>query len=92
MYLPIPTPLVFLFLGIASFAPTASYWPGWWMAYDGALLVCWVVASVAAMRRVAQEERRAKRKLVKKLRQHRDRLIETPEMDVDLRPNLRPTV
>jgi hypothetical protein len=92
MYLPIPTPLVFLFLGIASFAPTASHWPGWWVAYYGALLVCWVVASVAAMRRVAQEERRAKRKLVKKLRQHRDRLIETPEMDADLRPKLRPTV
>jgi hypothetical protein len=63
MYLPIPTSVIFLFLGIASFAPLASHWPGWWMAYYGALLACWVVASVTAMRRVARRERREKQRL-----------------------------
>src|SRR6266508_2687464 len=69
MYLPIPTWLVFLFLCIASFAPFASRRPGWWMAYHGALLVCWVLVSVAAMRRVARADRKAKRKVARMLRE-----------------------
>jgi hypothetical protein len=71
MYLPIPTWLVFLFLCIASFAPFANRWPGWWMAYHGALLVCWVLVSVAALRRMAREDRKAKRKLARMLRRLR---------------------
>jgi hypothetical protein len=69
MYLPIPTWLVFLFLGIASFEPVVSVRPGWWVPYYGALLVCWVLVSVAAKRRVAREDRKAKRKLARMLRQ-----------------------
>ena len=69
----IPTWLMFLFLGIASFAPVVSLRPGWWVPYYyGALLVCWVVVSVAAMRRVAREDRKAKRQLARMLRQLRD--------------------
>jgi hypothetical protein len=84
MYLPIPTWLVFLFLCIASFAPFASPRPGWWMAYHGALLVCWVLVSVAAMRRVAREDRKAKRKLVRMLRQLGDaENAEAAEPDAD---------
>ena len=71
MKLTIPTWLVFLFLGIASFAPVVSLRPGWWVPYYGALLVCWVLVSVAAMRRVAREDRKAKRKLARMLRQLR---------------------
>jgi hypothetical protein len=48
MYLPIPIWLVFLLLCIASFAPVVSRWPGWWMAYYGALLLCWVLVSAKA--------------------------------------------
>jgi hypothetical protein len=71
--LKIPTWLMFLFLGIASFAPVVSLRPGWWVPYYyGALLVCWVVVSVAAMRRVAREDRKAKRQLARMLRQLRD--------------------
>ena len=69
MKLTIPTWLVFLFLGIASFAPVVSVRPGWWVPYYGALLVCWVLVSVAAKRRVAREDRKAKRKLVRMLGQ-----------------------
>jgi hypothetical protein len=73
MKLKIPTWLMFLFLGIASFAPVVSLRPGWWVPYYyGALLVCWVVVSVAAMRRVAREDRKAKRQLARMLRQLRD--------------------
>ena len=69
----IPTWLMFLFLGIASFAPVVSLRPGWWVPYYyGALLVCWVVVSVAAMRRVAREDRKAKRQPARMLRQLRD--------------------
>jgi hypothetical protein len=57
MYLMIPTPLLFLFLAVSSFAPIASSWPGWWTAYYGALMACWVVIVVAAMRR---EQRKLK--------------------------------
>jgi hypothetical protein len=40
--------------------------------YYGALLVCWVLVSVGAMRRVARDERKAKRQLARMLRQLRD--------------------
>jgi hypothetical protein len=83
MYLPIPIPLMFLFLAIASFAPIASYWPGWWIAYYGALLMCWVVASVAGMRREAQEERKAKLELARRLRRFRDATTEAAKTDAD---------
>lgn len=84
MYLPIPTWLVFLFLCIASFAPFASRRPGWWMAYHGALLVCWVLVSVAAMRRVARADRKAKRKVARMLRELRDpENAEAAETDAD---------
>jgi uncharacterized membrane protein len=82
MKLRIPTWLVFLFLGIASFAPLLSRWPGWWMAYYGALLVCWVLVAVAAMRQVVREERKARRKLARTLRLLRDaRATEVAETD-----------
>jgi hypothetical protein len=69
----IPTWLMFLFLGIASFAPLVRLRPGRWMPYYyGTLLVCWVLVSVAAMRRVAREEREAKRKVARILRLLRD--------------------
>jgi membrane protein implicated in regulation of membrane protease activity len=71
MYLTIPTWLIFLSLGIASFAPVASLWPGWRMAYYGALLMCWVLISVAAMRRMAREERQAKQSRATMLHQLR---------------------
>jgi hypothetical protein len=90
MKLTIPTWLVFLFLSIASFAPVVSRWPGWWMAYYGALLVCWVLVSVAAMRRVAREERKAKRKLARMLRQLRDaKRAEAAETDAEAFPHAR---
>ena len=73
MKLKIPTWLMFLFLGIAAFAPVVSLRPGWWVPYYyGALLACWVLVSVAAMRRVAREDRKAKRQLARMLRQLRD--------------------
>ena len=72
MYLSIPTWLVFLFLGIASFAPVVSLRPRWWALYYGALLVCWALVSVAASRRMARQERRARRKFVRTLRKSRD--------------------
>jgi membrane protein implicated in regulation of membrane protease activity len=82
--LKIPTWLMFLFIGIASFAPVVSLQPGWWMPYYGALLVCWVLVVVAAMRRLAREDRKAKRKLARRLRQLRDaKNAQAAEMDVD---------
>jgi hypothetical protein len=57
MYLMIPTPLLFLFLAVSSFAPIASSWAGWWTAYYGALMACWIAIVVAAMRR---EQRKLK--------------------------------
>ena len=85
MKLKIPTWLMFLFLGIASFAPVVSLRPGWWVRYYyGALLVCWVLVAVAAMRRVAREDRKAKRQLVRMLRQLRDaKNAEAEETDAD---------
>jgi hypothetical protein len=72
MKLPIPIWLAFLLLCVASFAPVASRWPDWWMAYYGALLVCWALMSVVAMRRVAREDRETKVELARVLRQLRD--------------------
>jgi hypothetical protein len=64
---------MFLSLGIASFAPVVSLRPGWWVPYYyGALLVWWVLVSVAAMRRVAREDQKAKRQLARTLRPLRD--------------------
>jgi hypothetical protein len=84
MYLPIPTWLVFLFLGIASFAPVVRVRPGWWVPYYGALLVCWVVVAVAAKRRLAREDRKAKRKLARMLRHLREaKNAEAGETDAD---------
>jgi len=84
MKLTIPTWLLFLVLGIASFAPVVSLRPRWWAPYYGALLVCWVLVSVAAMRQVAREDRKAKRKLARMLRQLRDaENAEAVETDVD---------
>ena len=59
----IPTWLMYLFLGIASVGPHVSFWPRWWIAYYGALVVCWVLMWVADMRRAAREERQARRNL-----------------------------
>jgi hypothetical protein len=71
---------MFLFIGIASFAPVVSLRPGWWMPYYGALLVCWVLVAVDAVR----EDRKAKRKLARMLRQLRDaKNAQGAEMDVD---------
>jgi hypothetical protein len=72
MKLTIPTWLAFVFLGTASFAPVVSLRPGWWVPYYGALLACWVLVSVAAGRSVAREDRKAKRKLARVLRQLQD--------------------
>jgi hypothetical protein len=84
MKLTISTWLVFLFLGIASFAPLVSLRPGWWMLYYGALLVCWILVAVAAMRRVARQDQKAKRKFARMLRQLRDaKNVEAAETDVD---------
>ena len=69
----IPTWLMFLSLGIASFAPVVSLRPGWWVPYYyGALLVWWVLVSVAAMRGVAREDQKAKRQLARTPHQLRD--------------------
>jgi hypothetical protein len=71
--LKIPTWLMFLSLGIASFAPVVSLRPGWWVPYYyGALLVWWVLVSVAAMRGVAREDQKAKHQLAGTPRQPRD--------------------
>jgi hypothetical protein len=81
--LTIPTWLMFLFLTIASFGPLASLWPRGWIAYYGALLVCWVLISVAAIRRLVREEREAKRKLARRIRQFRAvPVVEAAETDV----------
>ena len=80
----IPMWLMFLFIGIASFAPVVSLRPAWWMSYYGALLVCWVLMAVAAVRQLGREDREAKRKLARMLRQFRDaKNAQTVEMDVD---------
>ena len=62
---------MFLLLGIASLGPHVSLWPRGWIAYYGALLVCWVLMSVADMRRAVREERQAQHNLARTLRQFR---------------------
>ena len=69
MKLTIPTWLAFVYLGIASFAPIVSLRPAWWMPYYGALLACWGLVAFAASRSLAREQRDAKRKLARLLRQ-----------------------
>jgi hypothetical protein len=64
----IPTWLMYLFLSVAALGPYVSLWPRWWIAYYGALLVCWVGMSVADVRRAAREERRAQGGLARTLR------------------------
>jgi hypothetical protein len=59
MHLPVPTSLLFLFLCVAASAPLASRWSGWWMPYYGALLVCWSLITIAALRRATREDRNA---------------------------------
>ena len=83
MKLTIPTWLAFLFLGIASFAPVVSLRAGWWMPYYGALLVCWVLTSIAAIRGVARKERRARRRLAHALRRLGAANGEAAEMNAD---------
>jgi hypothetical protein len=70
----VPIWLMFLFLGIASFAPViVGLRPGWWMLYYyGALLVWWALVSVAALRWTAREEQKAERQLVGPVPQLRD--------------------
>src|SRR4029434_2104885 len=77
MGMTIPTWLMFLFLGIASLGPHVSPWRRWWIAYYGALLVCWVLMSVGDMRRAVREERQDQRNLARMLRQFRP----VPETD-----------
>jgi hypothetical protein len=74
MELKIPTSLRFLFLGIASFAPVVvGLRPGWWILYYyGALLVGWVLVSVAGRRGVGREDRKAERQPVRTPRPLRD--------------------
>jgi type IV secretory pathway TrbD component len=61
MKLTIPTWLVFFFLGIASFAPMVNVQRRSWVPYYGALLMCWVLVSVAVMRRMAREDQKVER-------------------------------
>jgi hypothetical protein len=72
MYLLIPTWLIFLFLVVASFAPLVSVRPTWWMPYYGALLVCWIVAAITALRQAEDEERAANQRLLSVIRKFRD--------------------
>src|SRR6185503_12592307 len=78
----IPTWLMFLFLGIASLGPHVTGWPRWWIAYYGALLVCWVLMSVGDMRREVREERQARGSLARMLRQVRP-VVETEAAEKD---------
>jgi hypothetical protein len=71
MGMTIPTWLMYLLLSIASLGPLVSPWPRWWIAYYGALLVCWVLMSVVDMRRAVREERQAEGNLARVLRQFR---------------------
>jgi predicted LPLAT superfamily acyltransferase len=79
-----PTWLMFVYLGIASFAPVlVSLRPGRWMSYYyGALLLWWVLGSVAAVRRLAREE--TERRLARIAPQPRDaRRAEAARTHVD---------
>jgi hypothetical protein len=65
--------LMFVCLGIASFAPVVvGLRPGWWaLYYYGALLVGWLVLSVATVRRAAREEEKTEYELERAERQLR---------------------
>jgi hypothetical protein len=83
----IPTWLMFLFIGIASLGPHVALWRRGWIAYYGALLVCWILISVTDMRRAAREERQAQRTLARMVSQFRAvSQTEAPERDADAAP------
>jgi len=88
----LPTWLLFTFLIIASFAPAAGRWRGWWFIYYGALFACWVWMSVAAARRAAREDRRRQRKIARLMRQHRNAQKITLEADAPRVPRALPIV
>jgi hypothetical protein len=68
----IPTWLIFVFLVVASFAPVVSLRPGWWLPYYGALMMCWVLVVVAALRQADQEDRAARLQFLRTLRRLQD--------------------
>jgi CHASE2 domain-containing sensor protein len=72
MHLRIPTWLIFAFLVVASFAPVVSLRPGWWLPYYGALMMCWVLVVVAALRQADQEDRDARHQFLRTLRRLQD--------------------
>ena len=72
MYLMIPTWLIFVFLVVASFAPVVSLRPGWWLPYYAALMMCWVLVVVAALRQSDQDDRAARHQLLRTLRRLQD--------------------
>jgi hypothetical protein len=72
MYMMIPTWLIFVFLVVASFAPVVSLRPGWWLPYYGALLMCWILVVIAALRRAGKEERVAHHQFLQALRKVQD--------------------
>ena len=90
-----PTWLMFLYLGIASFAPVAaSVRPGRWMPYYyGALLMWWVLVSMVAVRRQARNGKPIETiKSYTAAFRHRlaeERLIIIARDDVDLYDRLR---
>jgi ABC transporter substrate binding protein len=87
MGMTIPTWLMFLFIGIASLGPHVALWRRGWVAYCGALLVCWFLISVTDMRRAAREERQAQRTLARMLSQFRAvSQTEAAERDADAAP------
>ena len=93
-----PTWLMFVYLGIASFAPVVvSLRPGRWMPYYyGALLMWWILVSIVAVRRLGREE--SSRRLTRTVNPYADvvrrplveeRLIIVARDDVDLHDRLR---
>jgi hypothetical protein len=66
------TSLLVLIFGVASLGPVVSFWPRWWTAYYGFLVMCWIVLSYAARRRVAQEQRQANLKFAGLLHEDRE--------------------
>jgi hypothetical protein len=82
---------MFLYLGIASFAPIVmGLRPGWWVPYYyGALLVWWVLVSVATVRRVTREDRKGERRRFRTVRRGLDaKITEAAEGDA---PYTEPT-
>jgi hypothetical protein len=83
-----PTWLMFLFFTVASFAPAAmGIRPGRWVPYYfGALLLGWVLVSVAAMRRVAREDQKPTRRLFSAVVQRHDvKNTKTAQTQADVR-------